>query len=348
MKFLVTGGLGFIGSHVCIDLLKNNHDVIILDNMENSSLLIFNNMQQIIVDSNINSVMSFYNADIINFVQLETIFENNIFDGVFHFAALKSIPESEIISDDYYNVNVNGTLNIIKLMKKYEVYNLIYSSSASIYGNNTYPVSEDSQIGNGINNVYAETKFICENKIKEFSQDPEYEKFSFMVLRYFNPIGAHKSGLLGDRISGNPTNIMPILGKYSLGLTDEVHVFGDDYDTRDGSCIRDFIHINDLSNSHIKVLKFLNVPGIHIYNVGTGEGTSILDLINIYNSSIIDFNKNNKCNLKKIEYTIKNRRNGDLPIVYTYNNKIKTELNFESTETIYNMCYSFINFIYNN
>ena len=348
MKCLVTGGLGYIGSHVCIDLLKNGHDVVIIDNMINSSLTVFDKLQQIMIEESITSVVSLYNLDILDLNELESVFEVNLFDCVYHFAALKSIPESFINPDGYYNVNVNGTVNIIKMMKKYEIYNFIFSSSASVYGENNYPVSESDPIGNGLTNAYSNTKYVVEKQIEEYTQDPEYEKFSFMVLRYFNPIGSHHSGLLGDRISGTPTNILPILGKVAFDLLDNIEIYGNDYDTHDGTCVRDYIHINDLSNGHIKVLKFINVPGIHIYNLGTGNGTSVLDLINIYNTAIFKFNINNGCELKKIKYSISERRDGDLPVVYTHTNKASNELDWGCNCSLYDMCYSSLNFIYNN
>lgn len=332
---LVTGGLGFIGSHTVIELLENNFNVIIIDNLINSSKDIFQKIKNI---TNISDDyrLVFYEIDIKDTLKLENLFENYKIDVVIHFASLKAVSESIKNPIEYYDNNITGTLNLLKIMKKYNSKKIIFSSSATVYGNNDYPVDEQSLTGNGITNPYGKTKYMLEQILKDIYLSDN--TWSIILLRYFNPIGAHPSAEIGENPNDIPNNLFPYLLKVSTGKLDQLNIFGKDYDTEDGTCIRDFIHVVDLARGHIKSLnKILNTAEskLDIYNLGTGKGTSVLNLINIFE----------KVNKIKLNYKFIHRREGDLPIVFAKTEKSFIELDWKCDYTIEDMCihgYKFI------
>jgi UDP-glucose 4-epimerase len=368
MKYLITGGLGFIGSHICIELFKyynntaliNNLSIVIVDNLSNSSLNVLENIKQIIKQQNKLDVhlsnnqllpLQFYNCDILCKDEMNDIFEEHKPDVVYHLAALKSVSESNANPDLYNRNNEEGTKIVLDLMKKHKCHNFIFSSSATVYGENVYPISEESSIGEGLTNVYAHNKYNIETHITDISTTPAFQDFSFMVLRYFNPIGAHPSGLLGDNPKNIPNNLFPYILKVSIGELKELVIFGNDYDTEDGTCKRDYIHISDLAKGHINILKHVNNTGIHIYNLGTGKSTSVLELVNCFNECVDIYNQINKSNensnVNKINYIIGERRDGDLHNVYALVDKAKKELDWYAECDIRDMCMDGINFIDN-
>jgi len=226
-------------------------------------------------------------------------------------------------------------------MKRYDCNNFIFSSSATVYGTNNYPVNELSQTGKGLTNTYAHNKYNIEQHIKKLSFLQEYKCFSFMILRYFNPIGAHPSGLIGENPNDIPNNLFPFILKVSKGEIDKLTVFGDDYNTNDGTCLRDYIHVCDLAEGHIKVLKHTYEPGVHIYNLGTGSGTSVFQLINAFNNQI----QENESAIKKVEYVVGPRRDGDLDTVYAIPTKANEQLDWIAKYSIDDMCSHGINYI---
>jgi UDP-glucose 4-epimerase len=334
---LVTGGLGFIGSHTVVELLQNNYNVIIIDNLVNSSKNVLNNIFKITQISDKNR-LKFFNIDIRDYFNIEMLFSKNKIIGVIHFAALKAVNESIKKSLLYYDNNINGTINLLKIMEKYNCKKFIFSSSATVYGNNTYPVDENSSTGIGITSPYGYTKYMIEQILKDtYISD---KSWSIVILRYFNPIGAHSSGLIGENPNDIPNNLFPYLLKVANNTLSELSIFGKDYDTPDGTCIRDFIHVVDLARGHIKALLLLDNSNtnIHIYNLGTGKGTSVLELIQ-------SFEKVNKI---KLNYKFVSRRDGDLPIVYAKTNKSLDELDWKCEYTIDDMCKHGYNFCINN
>jgi UDP-glucose 4-epimerase len=348
MKYiLVSGGLGFIGSHTVIELLMNNYNVIIIDNLINSSIDIFH---KIIKITNLDDKLrlKFYNIDIRNELQLENLFVNHKIDSVIHFASLKAVSESIKKPLLYYYNNISGTIILLQVMKKYNCKKIIFSSSATVYGNNNYPVNEESKIGDGITNPYGKTKYMLENILQDLYQSDN--SWSIVILRYFNPIGAHPSGIIGENPNDTPNNLFPYLLKVSVGQLDQLCIFGNDYDTNDGTCIRDFIHVVDLAKGHILSLHKIStnssfiygkkINNLHIYNLGTGKGTSILELINTFEN----------VNSISLKYKFVQRREGDLSIVYANTEKAYKELGWTCQYTIEDMCRHGYNFIknYNN
>ena len=340
MKFiLVTGGLGFIGSHTVIELLMNNYNVIIIDNLINSSVDIF---KKIIKITNLNdkSRLQYYHIDICNELHLENLFIKHRIDSVIHFASLKAVGESIKKPLNYYYNNISGTIALLQVMKKYDCKKIIFSSSATVYGNNIYPVNEESKIGDGITNPYGKTKYMLENILEDLYQSDN--SWSIVILRYFNPIGAHPSGIIGENPNDIPNNLFPYLLKVSVGKLDQLCIFGNDYNTIDGTCIRDFIHVVDLAKGHILSLQKLNTDpnNIYVYNLGTGKGTSVLELINTFE------NVNNI----SLKYKFVQRREGDLSTVYANTEKAYKELGWKCQYTTEDMCRDGYNFIknYNN
>ena len=343
MKYLVTGGIGFIGSHVCVELFKNysnNLELIIIDNLSNSNISALNNLIKVIkleVPEFNESNLTFLKMDILDESHLKQLFINHKFDAVLHFAALKSVNESNIKKDLYIKNNEEGTKLLLKIMQEFNCNNFIFSSSATVYGTNTYPVNENSNIGIDLKNVYACNKYNIEKYLSEIKEKEEYKFFSIIILRYFNPIGAHPSGLIGETPNGIPNNLFPYMLQVLDGTLQCLTVYGDDYETRDGTCIRDYIHVCDLATGHISgLLKHFNDPGIHIYNLGTGTGTTVLELINSFNKCIYP---------NKINYKIGNRRDGDLSIAFSINDKAQEYLGWKPIYSIDDMCTHGINFI---
>lgn len=320
-KVLVTGAFGYIGSHIVVELLKNDYMVVCVDNLSNSHFNRQNALEQI-TGSNI----IFYEYDVTNIEQMDEIFKKYNFDVVIHCAGLKSVSGSINEPLKYYDENINGAINILKCIEKYNCKCMIFSSSATVYGESqSYPVDENAKTGIGLTNPYGKTKYFIEEMIKDFAI--ANKDFSAIILRYFNPIGSHKSMLLQENYSTKPTNIFPLLvDSYRNG--NELKVFGNKYNTIDGYCVRDYIHVCDLAKGHIASLEKSNNAGVHIYNLGTGKGTSVYELISTFENV-------NKC---KLNYKINEPRKGDLPIVFATVNKAYEELGWKCKKTLEDMC----------
>ena len=332
MNILVTGGLGFIGSHTVVELLENGHEVVIVDNLSNSKIEVLDQIEKIT-----GKRPKFEQVNLLTIEDLRKVFEENAFDGVIHFAGLKAVAESIEKPIEYYENNIEGTINLLKCMKEKQVYNLVFSSSACVYGfPKENPITEDSP-SNLATNPYGRTKQFIEEMLKDLYISNN--NYNITILRYFNPVGAHKSGLIGEDPNGIPNNLMPIMLKVANKERDLLHIFGNDYDTEDGTCIRDFIHVVDLAKGHIKAIENVRDPGVHIYNLGTGKGTSVLNLVN-------SFNEVNGKNLVSFDYS--ERRPGDVPVNYANPNKAKYELQWEACLTIEDMCKDAWNFIKKN
>lgn len=321
---LVTGASGFIGSHTLLVLLEKDVPVIALDNFSNSSEQNLNKIKKLA-----NKDFPFYEADVKNFQSLEKIFKENNISSVIHFAGLKSVEESFTNPLEYYENNVQGSLNLINCMRIHEISNFIFSSSACVYGmSKKVPMREDLELKP--TNPYGKTKVIVEEICKDLSKSDKY-KFNCINLRYFNPIGAHHSGILGESPLKSAKNIIPILAKSILKEEEKFKIFGKDYDTTDGTAVRDYIHIMDLADGHIAALEYLNQNSeINIFeniNLGTGVGYSVMEIINVF-SEIIG---------KEIEYEFLGRREGDAPISYADTRKAKEILNWRANRDLYAM-----------
>ena len=321
MNVLIIGGAGYIGSHTVVELLDNNRDVIIVDNFSNSSPNVLDSIKEIT-----NKDFKFYKIDITNEDDLEVVFKENKIDSVIHFAALKAVGESVEKPLEYYYNNLNSTLVLLKLMKKYNVKNFVFSSSATVYGSpKTLPINEDFPLST--TNPYGASKLIIENILKDICKADS--SFNVAILRYFNPVGAHKSGLIGENPNGIPNNLMPYITKVSIGELPFLNVYGNDYDTHDGTGVRDYIHVLDLANGHLKALdKIHTSPGLVIYNLGTGNGYSVLDLVNTYS----------KVNNVDIPYKIVERRAGDIAKCFADPTKANKELNWSCKYNLEDMC----------
>ena len=329
---LVTGGLGFIGSHTIVELLQENYKIIIIDNLVNSSKEVLRKIENI---TNRRDIL-YFNIDIRDSLKLENLFVEYKISLVIHFAALKSVSESIRNPLQYYDCNVSGTINLLNVMKKFNCNKIIFSSSATVYGENKYPVDENSTIGKGITNPYGQTKYMIEQILQDLYISNN--DWSITILRYFNPIGAHQSGLLGENPNDIPNNLFPYLLKVSTGKLPSLNIFGNDYDTPDGTCIRDFIHVVDLAKGHVKATEQLfNLDKnrkINIYNLGTGKGTSVKELIDTFE----------KVNNIKLVYNFVERREGDLPCVYAKTEKSLKELDWKCIYNIEDMCNHGYNF----
>ncbi len=322
MTILVTGGAGFIASHTNIELLNAGYDVIVMDNLCNSSKESVARVEQIT-----GKKVKFYEADMRNVEDLEKIFSENVIDVIIHFAGLKAVGESCVKPFEYYENNISGTLNIISMMRKYNVKKMVFSSSATVYGDpEVIPITEECKVG-GVTNPYGQTKLMLEQILTDIQKaDPD---FDIALLRYFNPIGAHESGLIGEAPNGIPNNLLPYVAKVAAGVLDKVNVFGDDYDTPDGTGVRDYIHVVDLAKGHVCAVKrLLEHPGLVIYNLGTGVGYSVLDIIHNFEKA---------CG-KKIPYVIAPRRPGDIATCYSDPSKAERELGWKAQYGIDRMC----------
>ena len=321
MAVLVTGGMGYIGSHTCVELLNSGKEVIVIDNLYNSKIQVKDRIKEITGKD-----IKFYNIDLTDKEKAETVFKENKIDSVIHFAALKAVGESVSKPLEYYTNNITCLLNILNLMRQYNVKNLIFSSSATVYGQaKTMPILETFE--RSATNPYGQTKLMAENILMDLAKADK--SFNIALLRYFNPIGAHESGLIGEEACGIPNNLMPYITKVAVGELKELSVFGDDYDTPDGTCIRDYIHVVDLAKGHLKALEKLDTNcGLVIYNLGTGNGYSVLDIVKAFsNASGID-----------IPYKIAPRRAGDITICYADPSKANKELNWYAEKDINDMC----------
>jgi UDP-glucose 4-epimerase len=315
-NILVTGGLGFIGSHTIIELVEQNYNVIVVDNLSNSTTEILDRIKNIT-----NTNITFYQGDILDEELLNCIFIRHNIYSVIHFAGLKSVSESINAPIRYHENNVGGTIVLLKVMETHNVKNLVFSSSATVYGNNTAPFTEDLQTGINITNPYGKTKYLIEEILKDLTE------WNIFALRYFNPIGCHPSGILGENPNGIPNNLMPYLMKVASRQYPFLNVYGDDYNTIDGSGVRDYIHVVDLAKAHVKTLdKFRK--GFTPLNLGTGNGTSVLELVRVFS----------QVNNIEIPYKICPRRYGDIDISVCDPSKAILYLNWKATLTIEDMC----------
>lgn len=322
MAILVTGGAGYIGSHTCIELLNAGYDVVVLDNLSNSSEKSLDRVAQIT-----GKQVPFYKVDILDKEGMNEIFEKESIDSVIHFAGLKAVGESVAKPLEYYHNNITGTLMLCDVMRSHGVKNIIFSSSATVYGDPVFiPITEECPKGK-ITNPYGQTKSMLEQVLMDLHvADPEW---NVVLLRYFNPIGAHESGLIGEDPKGIPNNLLPYIAQVAVGKLECLGVFGDDYDTPDGTGVRDYIHVVDLAKGHVKALKKIeDKSGVSIYNLGTGNGYSVLQVVQAFEKA---------CG-KKIPYAIKPRRAGDVATCYADAAKAKAELGWEAEFGIERMC----------
>ncbi len=329
---LVTGGAGFIGSHTCVVLLEKGYDVLVVDNLINSKTESLKRVETIT-----GKKVDFIKADICDGQSLEKIFSENRISSVIHFAGLKAVGESVNKPLEYYDNNLNASINLCKVMRKYNVNNLVFSSSATVYSaDNTMPLKEDSNTGN-CTNPYGWTKYMGEQIFRGLCV--AYPQMSIVLLRYFNPIGAHKSGLIGEDPQGIPNNLMPYITQVAIGKREKLTVYGNDYDTFDGTGVRDYIHVADLARAHLAAVEYVEKnKGCEVFNIGTGKGTSVLELIKAFE----------KINKVKVPYEIGARRAGDIATVYADCSKAKRILGFETEYDIEDMCKDSWNWQINN
>lgn len=322
MTILCTGGAGYIGSHTCVELLNEGYDVVVLDNLSNSSEESLRRVEKIT-----GKKVKFYKADILDVTALNRVFDAEKIDAVIHFAGLKAVGESVEKPLEYYQNNIAGTINLCNVMRAHGVKNIIFSSSATVYGDPAFiPITEDCPKGSPTN-PYGWTKSMLEQILIDIhTSDPEW---NVVLLRYFNPIGAHESGLIGEDPKGIPNNLVPYIAQVAVGKREALGVFGNDYDTPDGTGVRDYIHVVDLAKGHVKALKKLEPgSGVNIYNLGTGNGSSVLEVLHAYEKA---------CG-KELAYEIKPRRAGDIATCYCKADKAKTELGWVAEKTIADMC----------
>lgn len=322
MAILVTGGAGYIGSHTCIELINAGYDVVVLDNLSNSSEKSLERVAQIT-----GKKVPFYKVDILNREGMDEVFKKESIDSVIHFAGLKAVGESVAKPLEYYHNNITGTLLLCDVMRSHNVKNIIFSSSATVYGDPAIiPITEACPKGI-ITNPYGQTKSMLEQILSDFHvADPEW---NVVLLRYFNPIGAHESGLIGEDPKGIPNNLLPYIAQVAVGKLECLGVFGDDYDTVDGTGVRDYIHVVDLARGHVKALKKIeDKSGVNVYNLGTGNGYSVLQVVKAFEKA---------CG-KTIPYAIKPRRPGDIATCYADAAKAKAELGWEAQYDIERMC----------
>ena len=322
MAILVTGGTGYIGSHTVVELLCAGKDVIIVDNLSNSKLCVLDRIYKIC-----GKRPTFVKCDLLDKSALDTVFEDHPeIDSVIHFAGHKAVGESVSLPLLYYHNNITGTLNLLSLMQKHKVKRLVFSSSATVYGvPKSVPISEDFPLST--TNPYGETKLMIERILKDTAvSDPT---LSVCVLRYFNPIGAHESGLIGEDPRGIPNNLLPYVARVAIGKLDHLNVFGDDYDTRDGTGVRDYIHVVDLSVAHLRALEYTErMTGVDFVNVGTGNGYSVLEIVKAFSEAWG----------APISYKIAPRRPGDIAECYANTDKARRVLGFSCTRDIRKMC----------
>jgi len=321
MTILVTGGAGYIGSHTCVELLNEGYDVIVIDNLCNSSKKSIERIEEIT-----GKKLSFYYADLLDREAVEDIFRNKNIDSVIHFAGLKAVSESVSKPLEYYCNNIVGTLVLCDTMRKYGVKNLVFSSSATVYGNpKTVPIKEDSPLS--ATNPYGRTKLMIEEILRDLYVSDN--TWNIVILRYFNPVGAHKSGRIGEDPRGIPNNLVPCITQAAVGKREYLHIFGNDYDTPDGTGIRDYIHVVDLAKGHLRALEKLNeCKGVLTYNLGTGKGYSVMEMVKSFEYV---------CQ-RTIKYKIMPRRPGDVAICYADPTKARNELGWVAEKGLEEMC----------
>ncbi len=323
MAILVTGGAGYIGSHTAVELLNSGKEIIIIDNFSNSKREVLDKIKEITGKN-----FKFYEMDYKNIEKLERVFEENKIDAVMNFAGYKAVGESVAKPLDYYENNISGAIGLLKTMKKYNVKKFIFSSSATVYGDpEVVPITEECKTG-GTTNPYGTTKLFIEQILQDlYKSDNEWD---IAILRYFNPIGSHESGLIGENPQGIPNNLMPYIVRVASGELEQLSVFGNDYDTPDGTGVRDYIHVVDLAKGHLKALEKLEREGkgIYIYNLGTGKGYSVLEMVKTFETATG----------KNVKYKIVGRRDGDIATCYANSKKAKEELGWQAEKTLEDMC----------
>lgn len=323
MSILVTGGAGYIGSHTVVELLKQGRDVVIIDNFSNSKPEVLEKIKEITKKD-----FKFYEVDYLNRKELEKVFEENDIEAVMNFAGYKAVGESVKKPLEYYENNMSGAIVLLQTMQKYNVKKFIFSSSATVYGEpETIPITENCKTG-GTTNPYGTTKLFIEQILKDlYNSDNSWD---IAILRYFNPVGAHESGLIGEEPQGIPNNLMPYIVRVASGQLEQLSVFGNDYNTHDGTGVRDYIHVVDLAKGHLKALEKLEKEntGIYIYNLGTGTGYSVLDMVKAFEEATG----------KNVKYKIVERRPGDIATCYSEPEKAKKELGWEAEKTLKEMC----------
>ena len=327
--YLVTGGAGFIGSHTCVELLEKGVEIVVMDNFCNSTPEAVEAIKNITGKD-----FPFYECDMLDYAGFKKIFDENKLDAVIHFAGLKAVGESVQKPLEYYHNNLEGTLNLLRLMREYGVKKLVFSSSATVYGmNNPVPFREDMPIG-GTTNPYGTTKFFIEQILQDLAfADPTWK---IALLRYFNPVGAHESGLIGENPRGIPNNLMPYIVRVAAGQLEKLSVYGDDYPTPDGTGVRDYIHVCDLAAGHLKALEQLeHIEGARAWNLGTGHGSSVLEVVHAFE----------KASGKKVPYVIAPRRAGDIAECYADVTRAKEELHWEAKCSLEKMCADSWNYI---
>ncbi|MCI9286409.1 MAG: UDP-glucose 4-epimerase GalE [Clostridia bacterium] len=330
MAVLVTGGAGFIGSHTVVELLNEGKEVVIIDNFSNSKPEVLDAIRKITGKD-----FKFYEIDYLDRPRLEKVFEENEIEAVLNFAGFKAVGESVAKPIEYYTNNISGALVLLDTMRKYGIKTFVFSSSATVYGEpERIPITEDCKTG-GTTNPYGTSKLFIEQILKDiYTSDPTW---NICILRYFNPVGAHESGLIGEEPQGIPNNLMPYVARVAAGTLEELSVFGNDYDTPDGTGVRDYIHVVDLAKGHIKALQKLEKEqkGLYIYNLGTGNGYSVLDMVKAFE----------KATKKEVKYKIVQRRAGDIATCYADPKKAKEELGWEANLGIDEMCRDSWNYI---
>ena len=319
MNILVTGGTGFIGSHTCVSLLEAGHAVIIVDNLSNSRVEVIEKIEQIA-----NENVLLYELDVADELAMRKVFEAHSIDGVIHFAGYKAVGESVEKPILYYKNNLNSTITLAKLCVEFKVNRFVFSSSATVYGDNIPPLKETMPLF-VTTNPYGETKAMSERILTDVAK--AHPHFSVTLLRYFNPVGAHEGGLIGEAPNGIPNNLMPYITKVAKGELEKLNVFGDDYPTIDGTGVRDYIHVMDLAEGHVAAIEQIQV-GVEVYNLGTGKGTSVLQLITAFEEA----------NELKIPYEVVDRRPGDISECYADTTKVNNQLNWYAKRTINEMC----------
>ncbi len=323
MKILVTGGAGFIGSHTCVELLNAGYEIVVVDNLYNSSEKSLDRVRELTGKD-----FQFYPFDIRDKENMRKIFEDHKIDACIHFAGLKAVGESVRKPLEYYDNNIGGTIALCEVMREYGCKKIVFSSSATVYGSsNISPLKEDMKTG-GTTNPYGTTKYMIEIILEDFHKGDS--EWGVTLLRYFNPIGAHKSGRIGENPNGIPNNLMPYITQVAIGKLPYLNVFGDDYDTPDGTGVRDYIHVVDLALGHVKAVDKLlkDEPAVNVYNLGTGNGYSVLDIVKAFEQA----------SGQKIEYKIAPRRPGDLDVCYSDATKAFNELGWKAERGLLEMC----------
>ena len=327
MAVLVTGGAGYIGSHTVVELLNAGYETVVVDNLYNASKESLKRVEEIT-----GKTVTFYEVDLLDRDALNRVFEKHSIESVIHFAGYKAVGESVQKPIEYYFNNVSGTLILCDVMRKHNVKSIVFSSSATVYGDpEVLPITEEMKTG-GVTNPYGRTKFMIEQILQDiYVSDPQWK---IILLRYFNPIGAHPSGMIGEDPNGIPNNLLPYVAQVAVGKLEKIHVFGNDYDTEDGTGVRDYIHVVDLAKGHVKALERIaeheraKEGGVDIYNLGTGNGSSVMQIINAFEEA---------CG-KELPYEIDERRPGDIASCYADASKANRELHWKAEKTLSDMC----------